>query len=78
MKKLLIISLTLLLTSCINTDNLPYLKIQEGLEIYIIQDEVYYFQDTRTHICFSHFIGETTCVPCTEEVLNLIENGDNK
>lgn len=43
---------------------------------------IYYFKDTRTNICYSERgSGEGyvyTCVPCTEEVLRIIEKSSKK
>ena len=33
-----------------------------------------YFQDTRTNLCFAFGFREATIVPCTPEVLALLEN----
>lgn len=68
MKKLLITLTLLILVSCDNDAD----YIEGGSS----RKKIYYFMDTRTGLCYAEMDSDAhhnlTCVPCTEEVLNLI------
>jgi hypothetical protein len=70
MKKIAIILLLFLMLSCEKTPS--YTKGGFGSKTY----NVHYFKDTRTGLCFAEKgSGNTytmTCVPCSQEVENLI------
>ncbi|MEK6829050.1 MAG: hypothetical protein AABY15_02905 [Nanoarchaeota archaeon] len=74
MKKLLFILTTALLSSCVEDDP----NYIDGHSVFISDHKnIKYFKDTRTDFCFAERGSGNeytfTCVPCTEEVENLIK-----
>ncbi len=70
MKKLIIILSLVILSSC---ERPSYVEGGDD----IVLGEIHYKKDTRTGLCFAESGGGNsftmTCVPCTEEVENLIK-----
>ena len=68
------ILLVLLLSACTS-------RVEKATQL--VQDDLWYFQDTRTNLCFATYEpmkreGLLTEVPCTEEVKRLIVNQAEK
>jgi len=70
MKKLILILSLVILSSC---ERLSYTEGGHGNT----SDEIHYMKDARTGLCFAEKGGGNTytmtCVPCSEEVENLIK-----